>query len=160
MEFRRNRVLLFFIVLFSSLSSCKTKEAKQPKKVVVSFERESKLVDEECKNFSISLNSEDGSYNHQLSFDKCHLKIPDIPDSIKYLNVIFKYQDLEMEFKKIETNLLFQNQKLGWNFILDLPPYEYKDEIIESKNLKAIHILQFDPHEFGQGIEIVNPIYK
>lgn len=154
------RILLCSTVVLSSCKMRGQKDSNTKKKVVVSFEKESKLVNEKCNNFSISLSSEDGSYKHQLSLDGCHLRIPKIPDSHKYLNVIFKYQELEMKFEKIETNLLFQDQKLGWNFILDLPPYEYKDETIESKGLIAIHILQFDPHEFGQGIEIVNPIYK
>lgn len=154
------RILLCSTVAISSCKMRGQKNSNMKKKVIISFERGSKLVNQKCKNFSISLSSEDGSYKDQLSLDGCHLKIPNIPDSLKHLNVIFKYQKLEMKFERIETNLLFQDQKLGWNFILDLPPYKYKDETIESKGLKSIQILQFDPYDFGQGIEIINPIYK
>ena len=156
-----NRIRVIFILLISLIIltafSLSTKD-RLNKRILVSFEVEGKGQMDIGNSFTIDFISDSITYNSEVK--DCALKIPNFTEKIKNISVEFRFENYTLKFSDVKTDWLNLSQKMNWNFKVDLPPFdELQNETLSKEGLKMIYYFQLNPVEYGEGIEIINPIY-
>jgi hypothetical protein len=79
--------------------------------------------------------------------------------------VIFKHNKRSIIFDNFSNKMLNPSQKMEWKFGIENQPFKEENKILSSeeyndKTIKKFEYLQFNPLEFGDGIEKINIIRK
>lgn len=91
-------------------------------------------------------------------YNKVFVKIPNI-DS-KY-DLLFKNEDFLLKFKNLSSKTIIPNQDFEWNFGIDTRPFNKylglmsEQDYNTDKMTKEIFYLQFNPEEYGDGIQLI-----
>jgi hypothetical protein len=130
--------------------------SKETSKITVFFEVDKNDIDI-SNSFSLEFISEGESYLGKIKDN--HLILPGLPNDLKYVGVIFKFQEYELYFPKVKLDLINYRGKIKWVFVIDYPPFnELGIKDIEINKPSKIYYFRFSPDE-GSGIEVIEPIY-
>ena len=75
--------------------------------------------------------------------------------------VIFKHNERSIIFNDFSNKMLNPSQKTEWKFGIENQPFNVENKILSTeeyndKTIKELEYLQFNPLEFGDGIEKIN----
>lgn len=87
------------------------------------------------------------------------IQLPNLKDSL--YDVQFKYASNRLFFPGMSTSTIIPNQKIKWKFGIQRRPFNIESGLLSKTDYendtttKYIIYWQFDPEEFGDGIQIV-----
>jgi hypothetical protein len=150
------RTLSLLIVL--ALVCCKAKKTNNnfDKTITAKFEIDEQNIDI-SDNFKIYFLQ--AGMNREARVKGNSLMIPQLADDT-IVTVSFVYAPYQLEFKDVEKSRLFENQNMEWDFKIFNKNLARISSSIDSVGLKKVYVWGFNPQEVGDGIEIVNTIYK
>mgnify|MGYP003440025937 FL=1 len=95
--------------------------------------------------------------------DSIFLRLPDLEKDSIY-DVSFSYESYRLYFKDMPRTMIIPEQEIEWKFGIDnrpfnnllglLPYHEYQNDT----TTKKLIYLQFNPFEFGDGIQLVQKV--
>ncbi len=133
------------------LTSCQTQHT-----VFVKFEIDDKTY-EISDDFEILFAANGNVERARVSGSK--IELPELDYSANEYDVTFIYHGNRLEFKSVNIKEIQPDQDITWEFRIDNPPFYENYEGVEWDKVKRIHYWSFDPHEFGVGIEIIEPVF-
>ena len=143
----------FLVVVFSFLmSSCQIEDHA----IIVEFEIDDKKI-KVSNDFEILFQFNGISKEAIVKGNK--IILPELDDSINTCDVTFISGKNRLEFKSVKVQKIKPDQDVTWEFRIDNPPFYENYEGVNWSKVKKIHYWAFDPHEFGVGIEIIEPIF-
>jgi hypothetical protein len=155
-----NKCKFIGILIFAAYSiACVAQDMKEQQMITISFEIDDKVA-KMNDNCSVTVKSKDRTYNAKVKGN--NLILPSGLKKVKEdLVVVFEYNVYKLQFDKIKSEWLFQNQEVNWNFVIKTPPFS--DNAVKGMDLQkisAIHYWQFEPLKDGETVEIIKPILK
>jgi hypothetical protein len=78
--------------------------------------------------------------------------------------IIFRFKGITLSFNSITRKMIIPDQNVTWKFGIDNPPFNdllgliSNEEYKNNKNIKQLQYLQFDPMDYGDGIQFVKKI--
>ncbi|MCH7400768.1 hypothetical protein ACFOUP_12370 [Belliella kenyensis] len=88
-----------------------------------------------------------------------YLTLPVFCEKEDFVQVIFKFDDHNLHFPKVDFELISYPEQINWVFIVKYPPFtETRIKNLNVREPLKIHYLLFSPKE-GTGIEIIEPVY-
>lgn len=148
---------IFYFTLFFLVSCSKDNQEKYPIKISYQIDdKEVQLND----NFIISVVREKDTFNFYPKQKKVSLYKFDEFD--KY-EVNFIYDKKILNFKDVSNKMLNPSQQMEWKFGIENKPFKIEDGLLSTEEfsdetIKQVEYMQFNPLEFGDGIEKVNII--
>ncbi|SHL84108.1 hypothetical protein SAMN05444360_1051 [Chryseobacterium carnipullorum] len=152
---------LISIIFFSSTSCNKTKINKINSNhnffIPIKYVIDGKMVKlDDDFDFLIIENSDTIKIKHTNNI----LEIPEFFKKEDY-KVLFRCKEDNIVFDKLSNKMLNPNQKTNWIIGVDNKPFDKLLGLMDVKeydksNYKKIEYLQFDPQEYGDGIQLVN----
>jgi len=88
-----------------------------------------------------------------------YLHLPKFSHSEKGL-VTFVYKQYNLSFKNVALSFLDADQDMEWDFKLLTSNFSQISTDIDTIKLKRLYVWGFNPEEWGDGIELTEPIYK
>jgi hypothetical protein len=92
------------------------------------------------------------------------LIIPAIPEDTGY-SVTFLFQGNSLTFGGITKRMIFPGQNMEWRFGIENRPFKQGRGLISAADIQndstthQLDYLQFDPQEYGDGIQFVKKVY-
>lgn len=166
------QIPLFFLLLIA-LTGCNeqtqnkgissthtTKDDSTRKKLTASFAVDDSVMD--IKNhFSIQLLNAKDTINP--SINGTEIIFPELTRDTGY-TVVFHYNNYNFSFHGLTKAMLVTGQDMEWKFGIDNRPFNHslgllrEEEFKSDKTTNQLQFLQFNPLEFGDGIQFVNKI--
>lgn len=143
-------ILVFNLMCF--LSSCQDQEDHS---ISVEFKVDDKNM-EISDDFEIILVNDEKV--EKIIVRENQVFLPDLRDFPLEFDVIFVTGEHRLEFKSIKVEEIKLNQNMMWGFRVDNPPFYENYEGVDWSKVKKIHYWSFNPQEFGEGYEIIEPI--
>ena len=111
-------------------------------------------------NFTIAVIKENDTFNFYPKEQIINFKKFNAFDNYK---IIFKHNEKSIVFNDISNKMINPSQKMEWKFGIENQPFNTDNRILSTeeyndKTIKKFEYLQFNPLEFGDGIEKVNII--
>jgi|GEM_PF-3144410 len=88
-----------------------------------------------------------------------YLHLPEFSHSKKAL-VTFVYKQFKLSFKDVSLSHLDADQNMEWDFKLLTRDFRQISTSIDTIKLRKLYVWGFNPEEWGDGIELTEPIYK
>lgn len=108
-------------------------------------------------NFEILFNDNSNIKKAIISGDR--VELPKLDSASQEYEVTFIYQDNRLVFKSVNLKEILPDQDMTWEFKIDNPPLYENYEGVEWSKVKKIYYWSFNPHEFGVGLEIIEPVF-
>lgn len=145
--------------LLGILTFCQDRDKTDSKNypILLSFEADSIGKINSCEKFTIDFILNKRRYQGEIN--KCELLLPNFSKEFDSIDIEFSYENYKLNFPNVPHDWLFAKQKIAWHFKMKYPPFdESGNERINLDEVKEIHYMQIDPFDFGQSIEIINPV--
>lgn len=102
----------------------------------------------------------EGSDTLKIKHKNNILEIPEFQKKSDY-QVLFQYKKCNIIFSQLSDKMLNPSQKTDWIIGIDNKPFNKSLGLLDLKeyevsNYKRLEYLQFDPQEYGDGIQLVN----
>ena len=150
------KILIIIVCLF--LINC-SKDKSKTFPIIISYSINDSNIDIK-NNFTISVIKEKDTLifypkDQIINFEKLN-------EFNNYI-IIFKHNKRSIVFDNFSNKMLNPSQKMEWKFGIENQPFNVENKILSTeeyndKTIKELEYIQFNPLEFGDGIEKFNII--
>ena len=152
-----SKIALICIVL--SVLSCSINGKKIAKTIEISFyiDEEKQLI---SNQYSVLFITNKDTLKGFCNYT--YLELPALPKDSIY-TIIFKHKNYSLSFPKVYRTMIIPEQDIEWKFGIDNKPFDkllglLTEEEYKMSNNNQIQYLQFNPKEFGNGIQLINKL--
>lgn len=160
---QRNRIMKSFVIFamyllsFNCVIRSQTTIKKAHHDIKVYFKEDEYSIDTSTK-FDIFVI--DGRKTYKASVIGNNVILPKIIAKTKIVDVLFVFLKYKVLFKKVDIDMLYMDQNFDWTINLLNRNFNIFDIHLKSTNIRRLYVWEFNPLERGDGVMILNPIYK
>jgi hypothetical protein len=156
MRVTMNIILLYWLLGMCSINCNSHSTGKTEKTISITFNIDGKLMPI-ANRFTLQFIKGRDTLTGQVT--DTTIQLPNLKDSL--YDVQFKYASNTLFFPGMNTNTIIPNQNIKWKFGIQNRPFNIESGLLSKSDYendtttKYIIYWQFDPEEFGDGIQIV-----